>query len=77
MQGIIRLLGGFEMPYSFMPVPITLCHNRVFESCFCLTFRNPFLHSCFEYRYNVRICFGEVVVFVGILNEIVQFDRRF
>ena len=62
------------MPYPLLPVPVTLRHNRVFESRFCLTFRNPSLHSRFEYRYNIGTYFGEVIVFVGIFNEVVQFD---
>ena len=35
------------------------------------------LHSCFEGRDDVGIYFSEVVIFVRILDEIVQFDRRF
>ena len=65
------------MPDSLMPMPVPLRHDRVLESCFRFTFRNPSLHSRFEYRYNIGICFGKVVVFIGILNEVVQFDRWF
>ena len=65
------------MPYPFMPVPIALRHDRIFEARFRFTFRNPLLHSHFEGRDDVEIYFSEVVVFVRILNEVVQFDRRF
>ena len=62
------------MPYSFMTVPIALRHDRILEARFRLTFRNPSLHSHFEGRDDVGIYFSEVVVFVRILNEVIQFD---
>ena len=58
-----------------MPVPIALVHNRIWQSSFLFALADPAFHPRFEDIDDVGVCIREVIVLIGVLDEVCRVQR--